>query len=77
MRITQLSCIIIIGQTSLTALADTEYTWLSENSPNSLCCMALSIEAYIFMKGEPDIICSYMNLDLAESLSRLKDLGRG
>ena len=57
---------------SLTALAATEYTWLSENSPNSLLYGSL-IEAYIFMKGEPDIIALYESR-FAESLSRLKDL---
>ena len=57
---------------SLTSLADTEYTWLSQNSPNSLLYGSL-IEAYIFMKGEPDIISLYESR-FAESLSRLKDL---
>ena len=58
--------------TSLTTLADTEYTWLSENAPNALLYGSL-IEAYTFMKGEPDIIGLYESR-FAESLSRLKDL---
>tara|TARA_Y100001937_G_C7090122_1_gene317269 strand:- start:262 stop:939 length:678 start_codon:yes stop_codon:yes gene_type:complete len=57
---------------SLTAGADSEYTWLSQNAPNALLYGSL-IEAYIFMKGESDVISMYENR-FAESLSRLKDL---
>jgi len=57
---------------SLTAGADGEYTWLSKNAPNSLLYASL-IEAYIYMKGEQDVIAMYENR-YAESLGRLKDL---
>ena len=57
---------------SLTAGATTEYTWLSKNAPNALLYASL-IEAYIYMKGEQDVIALYESR-LAESMSRLKDL---
>ena len=57
---------------SLTSLADTEYTWLSQNAPNALLYGSL-VEAYIFMKGETDIISLYEGR-FGESMSRLKDL---
>ena len=57
---------------SLTAGADTEYTWLSSNAPNALLYGSL-IEAYIYMKGEQDVISMYEGR-FQESLSRLKDL---
>ena len=48
-------------------------TWVSENAPNVLLYGAL-LEAYIFMKGEPDIIALYEKRFM-DGLSRLKDLG--
>lgn len=57
---------------SLTAGADSEYTWLSSNAPNALLYGSL-IEAYIYMKGEQDVISMYEGR-FQESLSRLKDL---
>jgi hypothetical protein len=57
---------------SLTAGADSEYTWLSKNAPNALLYASL-IEGYIYMKGEQDLIAMYEGR-LAESMSRLKDL---
>ena len=57
---------------SLTAGADSEYTWLSKNAPNTLLYASL-IEGYIYMKGEQDVLSVYESR-LAESMSRLKDL---
>lgn len=57
---------------SLTAGADSEYTWLSTNAPNALLYASL-VEGYIYMKGEQDIIAMYEGR-LSESMSRLKDL---
>lgn len=57
---------------SLTALANNQYTWLSKNAPNALLYGAL-IEAYIYMKGEQDVIAMYEGR-FQESLARLKDL---
>jgi hypothetical protein len=57
---------------SLTSLSDSEYTWLSQNAPNALLYGSL-IEAYIYMKGEPDIVGLYEGR-FSESMSRLKDL---
>ena len=57
---------------SLTAGADSGYTWLSQNAPNALLYGSL-IEAYIFMKGEQDVVTLYENR-FNESMSRLKDL---
>lgn len=50
-------------------------TWLSENAPNSMLYGSL-VEAYIFMKGEPDIVTLYENRFL-ESVTRLKNYGEG
>ena len=57
---------------SLTAGADNEYTWLRKNATNALLYGSL-IEAYIYMKGEQDVISMYDGR-FQESLSRLKDL---
>lgn len=57
---------------SLTAGQDSEYTWLSSNASNALLYGSL-IEAYIYMKGEQDVISMYEGR-FQESLSRLKDL---
>lgn len=58
---------------SLTAGADSGTTWLSTNAPFALLYGSI-VEAYAFMKGEPDTITNYTNLFMA-SLQRLKDLG--
>tara|TARA_Y100001938_G_C8037408_1_gene404139 strand:- start:35 stop:682 length:648 start_codon:yes stop_codon:yes gene_type:complete len=59
--------------TSLTAGADSGTTWLSTNAPNALLYGSL-YEAYIYMKGEPDMLQLYEK-QFTEALSRLKDLG--
>ena len=59
--------------TSLTAGSDSGTTWLSTNAPFALLYGAL-VEAYTFMKGEPDVITNYTNLYM-QYLERLKDLG--
>tara|TARA_R100000388_G_scaffold59512_1_gene43824 strand:+ start:34 stop:681 length:648 start_codon:yes stop_codon:yes gene_type:complete len=59
--------------TSLTAGADSGTTWISTNAPFALLYGSL-IEAYTFMKGEPDIIQNYNGL-YQQYLERLKDLG--
>jgi hypothetical protein len=58
---------------SLTAGADSGTTWVSTNAPFALLYGSL-IEAYTFMKGEPDVIQSYNGL-YGQYLERLKDLG--
>jgi hypothetical protein len=57
---------------SLTAGADSGTTWLSTNAPNALLYGSL-YEAYIYMKGEPDMLQLY-DKQFSEALSRLKDL---
>ena len=57
---------------SLTAGADSGTTWLSTNAPNALLYGSL-YEAYVFMKGEPDMLQLYEK-QFTEALSRLKDL---
>ena len=57
---------------SLTSLSGGQYTWLSKNAPNTLLYAALT-EAYVYMKGEQDVITMY-ETRFQESLSRLKDL---
>ena len=59
--------------TSLTAGADSATTWLSENAPFALLFGAL-VDAYIFMKGEPDLIQQYEKRFI-DQLTRLKDYG--
>mgnify|MGYP003113733143 FL=1 len=59
--------------TSITAGADSGTTWISTNAPFALLYGSL-IEAYVFMKGEPDVIQSYNNTYL-QYMERLKDLG--
>jgi len=51
--------------------ADTTTTWISENAPNAILFGSL-VEAYIYMKGEPDVMKLYSERFL-EALSRLKD----
>ena len=58
---------------SLTAGADSGTTWISTNAPFALLYGSL-VEAYIFMKGEPDVIQSYNGL-YSQYLERLKDFG--
>ena len=58
---------------SLTAGADSGTTWLSTNAPFALLYGSL-IEAYTFMKGEPDVIKNYTDLYL-QYMERVKDLG--
>ena len=58
---------------SLTAGADSGTTWLSTNAPNALLYGSL-YEAYIYMKGEPDVIQLYEK-QFAEAVTRFKDLG--
>ena len=59
--------------TSLTAGADSGTTWLSTNAPNALLYGSL-MEAYTFMKGEPDLIQQYEKRFM-DQLTRLKDYG--
>jgi len=59
--------------TSLTAGSDSGTTWLSTNAPFALLYGSI-IEAYIFMKGEPDVIQNYNGLYM-QYLERIKDLG--
>ena len=59
--------------TSITAGADSGTTWISTNAPFALLYGSL-IEAYTFMKGEPDVVQNYNNLYL-QYMERLKDLG--
>lgn len=60
---------------SLTAVATpaTDTTWLSRNAELSLLYGSL-VEAYVFMKGEPDMMTMY-DKRFSESLSGLKMLG--
>ena len=58
---------------SLTSLLATETSWLSKNAPISLLYGAL-VEAYIYMKGEQDVIAMY-DKRYNESLAGLKLLG--
>lgn len=60
---------------SLTAGADSGTTWLSQNAEMALLYGSL-LEAYTFMKGEPDMIGLYNNR-FAEALLRMKNLGEG
>ena len=58
---------------SLTAGSDSGTTWVSTNAPFALLYGSL-IEAYTFMKGEPDVIQNYNGL-FTQYLERVKDLG--
>ena len=53
--------------------SDTTPTWLSKNARNAMLYGSL-LEAYVYMKGEADIIAVYEKR-FAEEISRLKDLG--
>lgn len=59
---------------SITASADGT-SWLGTNAPNTLLYGCL-LEAYTFMKGEPDILQLYATR-YAESATRLKVYGEG
>ena len=58
---------------SLTAGSDSGTTWGSTNAPFALLYGSL-VEAYTFMKGEPDVIQNYNGL-FTQYLERVKDLG--
>lgn len=58
---------------SLTALSDNQQSWLSENAPFALLYGTL-IEAYTFMKGEPDVLQNYQQ-QFQMALSGLKQFG--
>ena len=58
---------------SLTAAGDSGTTWLSTNAPVTLLYGSL-IEAYTFMKGEPQLLMDYQKRFM-ESLSGLKSFG--
>ena len=52
---------------------DSTKTWLSDNYPNALFYASM-VEAYIYMKGEPDLISTYEGR-FQQQLARLKELG--
>ena len=58
---------------SLTAGSDSGTSWVSTNAPFALLYGSL-VEAYTFMKGEPDVIQNYNGL-FTQYLERVKDLG--
>tara|TARA_S200002703_G_C3801408_1_gene247735 strand:- start:3557 stop:4207 length:651 start_codon:yes stop_codon:yes gene_type:complete len=58
---------------SLTSGAEDGTTWLSENATLGMLYGSL-IEAYTFMKGEPDLIQNYQNR-FVEAVNSLKMLG--
>jgi hypothetical protein len=58
---------------SITTGADSAKTWLSDKAPFAMLYGSL-IEAYTFMKGEPDVIQNY-DAKFNEAVTRLKDLG--
>lgn len=58
---------------SLTAGADGGTTWLSENAPTSMLYGCL-VEAYTYMKGEPDLIQLYQQ-QFMQGLQGLKMFG--
>jgi hypothetical protein len=60
---------------SLTTAGDDGTTWLSTNVPQALLYGSL-IEAYIFMKGEPDVVQAYQQ-QYVQALSRLKNFAEG
>lgn len=58
---------------SLTAGAESGTTWLSENASVAMLYGSL-VEAYIFMKGEPDMMQLYMQ-NFTQAIGSLKQLG--
>ena len=62
------------ASSSISAISsDTTTSWLSKNAMNGMLYGSL-LEAYIFMKGEQDILAMYEKRFM-EEISRLKDLG--
>ena len=57
----------------LTAGAESATTWLSENSQMAMLYGSL-IEAYIYMKGEPDVMAQYEKR-FAEAMMGMRMLG--
>lgn len=55
------------------SIVDTGTSWLGDNAESTLLYGSL-VEAYIYMKGEPDLIQMY-KARFMESMSRLKNLG--
>mgnify|MGYP003646944938 FL=1 len=60
--------------TSITTSTDGT-SWLGTNAPDALLYGSL-VEAYTFMKGEPDVMANY-DKRFNEGISRLKVLGEG
>ena len=60
--------------TSITTSGDGT-SWLGTNAPDCMLYGSL-VEAYTFMKGEPDVLTNYQNR-FSEAVSRLKNLGEG
>ena len=58
---------------SLTAVAEDSTTWLSQNAPMAMLYGSL-IDAYTYMKGEPDLIGNYSQR-FTEAVASLKQLG--
>ena len=58
---------------SITAGADSGTTWIGTNAPFALLYGSL-IEAYYYMKGEPDVLAQYEK-NYVFYIERLKDLG--
>jgi hypothetical protein len=58
---------------SLTTQGDSGTTWLSQNAPVAMLYGSL-VEAYTFMKGEPDVIQNYAQ-QFVNSLGQLKNYG--
>ena len=59
--------------TSLTAGSDSGTTWLSTNAPSAMLYGSL-MEAYTFMKGEPDVLQNYAQR-FTEAVQSLKLFG--
>lgn len=57
------------------SIVDTGTSWLGDNAQQALLYGCL-VEAYTFMKGEPDLLNLY-NQRFNESLARLKNYGEG
>lgn len=57
------------------SIVDAGTTWIGDNAEQALLYGSL-VEAYTFMKGEPDYINLY-NQRFGESVMRLKNLGEG
>ena len=59
---------------SLTAGSDSGTTWLSENTTQAMLYGSL-VEAYTFMKGEPDVLQEYEKKGFSEAMVSIKMLG--